>query len=181
MSDRSKETADAISEGLRKEAARADTEQYYTLDDAAESMREFANRLEAALKREREDLELRVTRITREECRAEYCKTVGNAAALRQALEKVRFYLPYFLQYMRLHWEDAEAGGYYERILEVVNTALSAPARNCDIYPKRDDAGEAWNKTLDERTRDMVQHYPLTAMDMFIDWLLAYAEDGGAS
>lgn len=59
--------------------------------------------------------------------------TQGNAAALREALEKVRFYLPYFLQYMRLHWEDAEAGGYYERILEVVNAALSAPARQCDV------------------------------------------------
>lgn len=60
-------------------------------------------------------------------------RPVGNAAALRSALEKVRFYLPYFLQYMRLHWEDAEAGGYYERILEVVNAALSAPARQCDV------------------------------------------------
>ena len=50
------------------------------------------------------------------------------------------------------------------------------PPRNCDIYPERDEAGEAWNMTLDERTRDMVQRDPLTAMDMFIDWLLAYAE-----
>lgn len=58
---------------------------------------------------------------------------VGNAAAMRETLEKVRFYLPYFLQYMRLHREDAEAGGYYGRILDVVNSALSAPPRNCDV------------------------------------------------
>ena len=58
---------------------------------------------------------------------------VSNAAAMRDALEKVRFYLPYFLQYMRLHREDEKAGGYYESILEVVSAALSAPPRNCDV------------------------------------------------
>ena len=80
---------------------------------------EYADRIEAAAKR----VVVSKTETT----------TVGNAAAMRSALEKVRFYLPYFLQYMRLHWEDAEAGGYYERILEVVNAALSAPARQCDV------------------------------------------------
>ena len=58
---------------------------------------------------------------------------VSNAAAMRDALEKVRFYLPYFLQYMRLHREDEKAGGYYESILEVVSAALSEPPRNCDV------------------------------------------------
>lgn len=55
-----------------------------------------------------------------------------NAAAMCEALEQVRFYLPHFLQYMRLHRKDEEAGGYYERILEVVNAALAKPPRNCD-------------------------------------------------
>lgn len=41
---------------------------------------------------------------------------------------------------MRLHREDEEAGGYYERILEVVNSALSAPLRNCDACNTVDDA-----------------------------------------
>ena len=58
---------------------------------------------------------------------------VSNAAAMREALEKVRFYLPYFLQYMRLNREDEKAGGYYESILEVVSAALSEPPRNCDV------------------------------------------------
>ena len=65
---------------------------------------------------------------------------VGNAAEMRKALEEVRFYLPFFLQYMRLNREDEEAGGYYERILEVVNAALSAQPRNCDAYNTVDDA-----------------------------------------
>ena len=59
------------------------------------------------------------------------CNQLNNAAAMREALEKVRFYLPYFLQYVRLH--DAQSGGYYEKKLEVVNAALSAPPRNCDV------------------------------------------------
>lgn len=63
-----------------------------------------------------------------------------NNAAMREALKKVRYYLPYFLQYMRLHWEDAEAGGYYGRILEVVNAALSAPPRNCDVGTAEEQA-----------------------------------------
>ena len=63
-----------------------------------------------------------------------------NAAAMRDALEKVRFYLPYFLQYMRLHHEDAEGGGYYERILDVVNSALSASPMNCDVGTAEEQA-----------------------------------------
>ena len=64
----------------------------------------------------------------------EKSSAVGNATVMREALENVRFYLPHFLQYMRIHYEDAEAGGYYEKILEVVNAALSAPPMNCDKY-----------------------------------------------
>ena len=103
---------------------------------------------------------------------------VGNAAAMREALEKIYLYAQSICEYKD---EPAMVCRRADLIERAVNAALSAPARNCDIYPKRDDAGEAWNKTLDERTRDMVQRYPLTAMDMFIDWLLAYAEDGGVS
>ena len=57
----------------------------------------------------------------------------GDQQKMRKALEKVRFYLPYLMQYMRLKRGDAEAGGYYKRILEVVNAALAVPARNCDV------------------------------------------------
>ena len=66
------------------------------------------------------------------------CNQLNNAAAMREALEKVRFYLPYLLQYVRLH--DAQSGGYYEKKLEVVNAALSAPPRNCDRFATLDDA-----------------------------------------
>ena len=101
--------------------------------------------------------------------------TPGNAAALRSALEKVRFYLPYFSQYMRLHWEDAEAGGYYERILEVVNAALSAPARNCDLFggdPKM--LNTAWfDWTASPSGHDAIGVAKMT----FAGWLLAPAAE----
>lgn len=84
----------------------------------------------------------------------------GNVAALREALEKVRFYLPHFLQYMRLHWEDAEAGGYYERILEVVDAAISAPSRNCDVGTAGEQAKRfhSFCKKFKSRIQGMCSH-----------------------
>ena len=49
--DDNETNADIISE-MRDEAARADMEQDYSIDDAAEMMREFAWRFEAAHRRE---------------------------------------------------------------------------------------------------------------------------------
>ena len=69
-----------------------------------------------------------------------HCNRLSNAAEMREALEKVRFYLPYFLQYVSLHREDAAAGGYYERIQEIVTAALSAPPRNCDVGTAEEQA-----------------------------------------
>ena len=98
----------------------------------------FARRFEAAAKREREagadaaQICCEIGDMIGKEATREKSSQVGNAAKMREALEKVRFYLPYFLQYMRLHLEDEKAGGYYESILEVVNAAISVPPRNCD-------------------------------------------------
>ena len=52
MAETNETTADIIAE-MRDEAARADMEQDYSIDDAAEMMREFAWRIEAANRRER--------------------------------------------------------------------------------------------------------------------------------
>ena len=110
--------------------------------DSPRDVLKFADRIEAAATRERE-AGAEAAQICGEvgemvgrdaACRKTVtdCHGLGNAAAMREALEKVRFYLPYFLQYMRLHREDEKAGGYYESILEVVSAAISAPPRNCD-------------------------------------------------
>ena len=47
------DTMESIIAGLNNEAAMADMEQYYTLDDAAEAMREFSQRLDAVWAREK--------------------------------------------------------------------------------------------------------------------------------
>ena len=125
--------------------------------DIAKMLRQAAGMMdradrEAAAKRERE-----ATR--------EYSSQVCNAAAMREALEKVRFYMPYFLQYMRLHLEDAEAGGYYERILEVVNAALSAPPRHCDLLS---DAQEALAAIHEDRC---YVNNPIDERRLTVNWL----------
>ena len=51
MTDKQETTADVIA-AMRDEAARADMEQDYSINDAAEMMREFAWRFEEAHKRE---------------------------------------------------------------------------------------------------------------------------------
>ena len=97
------------------------------------------------------------------------CNRLGNAAALRESLEKVRFYLPHFLQYMRLHREDSEAGGYYESILEIVNAAIFSPPRNCDRpeCATTKSAQDVWRK----------EDWGKTA---YYEWLLATSTKGGA-
>lgn len=138
----------------------------------------YADRIEAALKRERAAFDCECAGIAELAAKEEAARhKPGNAAAMREALKKVGNAAAWIAE----SCNDQQTATYMNDMIAIVQTASSAPARNCDVYPKRDDAGEAWNKTLDERTRDMVQRYPLTAMDMFIDWLLAYAEDGGAS
>lgn len=123
MSDARQETVADIMSGMRKCADRIEQHLLYDLRECAtDYLRVLADRIEDAVNRENRTIEK--------------SSEVGNAAKMREALEKVRFYLPHFLQYMRLHREDAEAGGYYESILEIVNAALSASPRNCDAFSK---------------------------------------------
>lgn len=109
---------------------------------------------------------------------------VGNAAAMRETLEKVRFYLPYFLQYMRLHREDAEAGGYYGRILDVVNSALSAPPRNCDVgtADELDARHSKWccHCGIDGDMKVACAHQDMSCTLCALRWSQMPYEEGGA-
>ena len=100
---------------------------------------------------------------------------VGNAAAMREALENVRCYL--LLQYMRLHRENTEGGGYYERILDVVNSALSAPPRNCDVGTP-DEQCERHNRwCYHERNKECAA---IECVLCFAKWAQMPYEKGGA-
>ena len=51
---------------------------------------------------------------------------LGDAAKLREALKHINDRLPHMLQYMRIHWEDANAGGYFDELMLVIDAALDA-------------------------------------------------------
>ena len=108
--------ADVIA-SMRDEAARADMEQDYSINDAAEMMREFAWRFEAAHKREVREA---VTD----------CNQFSDAAKLREAVVKCVNLITEF--------GNAEI---VETPLDVIvdieailKAALAAPPRNCDVY-----------------------------------------------
>ena len=49
-----------------------------------------------------------------------------DCAKLREALKHIKDRLPHMLQYMRVHWEDASAGGYFDELMLVIDAALAA-------------------------------------------------------
>ena len=115
-------------------------------------MRHYADRLEAAHKREH-----------------------GDAAKLREALKHIKDRLPHMLQYMRVHWEDASAGGYFDELMLVINDALSTPPRNCDLPEVAKDPWRAW---LDDKSN--WDEFGSPKLEIH-DWLLAPAteKEGG--
>lgn len=83
---------------------------------------------------------------------------IGNAAKMREALRKCANYL-----------DVGDAGlstGEVRAMYEVMQEALSAPARNCDKFTTFADALEAWRE-LDPREAGV-----------FDEWLFAEAKGG---
>ena len=95
----------------------------------------------------------------------------GDCAKLRGALKHIKDRLPYMLQYMRVHWEDASAGGYFDELMLVIDTALSVPPRNCDRpeCATTKAAQDVWRREDGGKTA-------------YYEWLLATAteKEGGA-
>lgn len=113
--------ADIIAE-MRDEAARADMEQGYSLDDAAEMMREFAWRIDAAHKHER-----------------------GDCAKLREAVG----YILKYADSVACRDHDEHTRHYIDQIRKWAQSALSAPPRNCDLPEVAKDPWRAW---LDDKS-----------------------------
>ena len=65
----------------------------------------------------------------------------GNAAAMREALLYARNTLVLYSRDMKPRYQ-AEVGF----MIDKCDAALSAPARNCDIYPTAEEAYAAWQK-----------------------------------
>ena len=173
------EVADAVIAEMRDEAARADTEQYYTLDDAAESMREYANRLEAALKRERAAHTCECGEIAALAIK-EAQKPVGNAAAMREAFKGLDEEMTFCERNVELRIGLALEGlrEHCRIVRQILNAALSAPARNCDLYSCVEDSWTDYKQFCTQKGDalyfDMVHFWP------FAKWLLASAAEKGA-
>lgn len=109
-------------------------------------LRDLADRIEAAAKRERDTA------------------APGNAAAMREALEHAREAVRYAVA----------ARAFPERLNAEIDSALSAPARNCDLFAHLYDARQAFYREhagiLPENEADIER--------AFCDWLFAPAEGG---
>ena len=96
----------------------------------------------------------------------------GDCAKLREALKHIKDRLPHMLQYMRVHWEDASAGGYFDELMLVIDAALAAPPRNCDRFEcaTTKAAADVWRKEDGGKTA-------------YYEWLLATAteKEGGTN
>ena len=100
---------------------------------------------------------------------AAHMRERGDAAKLREALNHIKDRLPHMLQYMRVHWEDASAGGYFDELMLVIDAALAAPPRNCDRpeCATAKAAQDVWRKEDGGKTA-------------YYEWLLATHKKGGA-
>lgn len=115
--------------------------------------RDFADRLDAAIKRERE--------------------AGGNSAALREALEAV-VKVGYPHNFQR---EAPHIRGYCYEITTAIEkcfAALSAPARNCDRFKTKEEAALAYAKECNA----FIPQSILWQMGEWLDWLFAEAKGG---
>ena len=121
------------------------------------AIREFASRIEAAWARESkaiatENAVLPAVYIT---------KPKGNAVAIREAL----------LEIETVAGEAVENGTMelpqYSKMVDIIESALSKPARNYDIYPTNEDAWRSYQ----------LSHAKMKVAQDYIDWLFAPASE----
>ena len=136
---------------------------------------EFCDRIDAANEREGDEAELKWSRIGHDEAVAEFKHS--NAAAMRKALEAVK------------DWFDGDMNGddadEMDAMLEKVDAALAAPARNCDVgtaeeQEERFDAFCARHYGTNDMSRDNCRICPLSPMGCKLAWAqMPYEKEGG--
>lgn len=141
----------------------------------AERIDNFADRIEAAAERERdEDRQLSAIAESDEAfARCARCdrpeRAHGNAAAMRDALNRVG-HLAKDLR--NITERDTEVRADVNEIVDVCRAALAAPARNCDRFKTEDEAREAYwayREPLEFNDKPFVA---------ITEWLFATAEGG---
>lgn len=121
------ETSADIADMIRRAVESMGDEIPYTV--SAGTMRRVADRLEAALKRERAEARVFWTKKCRETITEHdrYCSPVGNAAAVREALVAISDAL---CEHPYDHDDD--------ELVNIANAALSEPPRQCDVGTAED-------------------------------------------
>lgn len=103
--------------------------------------------------------------------------------SLRKALEEIRFFLPYMVQYMSLNRGDANLGGYLDKLIGIIDSALSLKQRNCDREECNsiDHAAQMFSK---ETGIEMPENPTDSAMMLFMNslckWLFEEYKGGGS-
>lgn len=130
-----------------------------TIDDAISHAEEVANASDTPCARQHRQLADWL-----KELRDVKSQPVGNAAAMREALETI---------HDKVNGLDEECGVDPVEIRDLARAALSAPARNCDVFASDIDAFEYWDN-----------HYPVVpgtnTIQPYNEWLFAPAGKCGA-
>ena len=142
MSNANQETIADIVAAMRNEGHAGDES---CLEWVGAKMRTYANRIEAAAKREREagaeaaQVCGEIGEMIGREATREKSSQVGNTAKIHEALHKL-------LNFLR--WEYAQdypvSRDKLADAIDIGVSALAAPPRNCDMYTTLDDARNAF-------------------------------------
>lgn len=151
-----RETSADIADEIRHAVGSMGDEMPYTV--SAGTMRRVADRIEAAWKREKAEIEanaLAVGRIVEAAYKRETAEieaaalavggvvdvsrnTPGNAAALREALVEIRDTIN------KWYDDDYISHGAFSVLWDLCSDALAAHARNCDKFADAEAASQAW-------------------------------------
>lgn len=161
MSDEKQETIEGIVAEMRSNEFDDPRFDKYALWAARRLAKDWADRIEAAWKAERESAEADAL-VVGGMVEAMRNEKRGNAAKLREAYEFAEEFLRDYGTDWKLH----------NKLCDMLKSALAAPARNCDV-PHKDDH-ELWLRWQ----AFCAEIYP--SRMSFSTWLLDLAQEGGA-
>ena len=151
---------------------------------------DLADRLDAAWKRQmsqswhHREMEELIARHEREV--AELKKRIGNAAAMRTAIVDINVAAHSIITLIAKGGEVLNIEQVMQQIIHITDSALSAPARNCDKYATADEALKAQQAAFDDSNFENGEcKLGCPECDDFptkceVRWLFAPAEKGGA-
>lgn len=140
----------------------------------AEYLRRLLDRIEAACKREKAEAEADALTVGGVVEASRH--TSGNAAAEREALNKVGNAVAWIAE----SCNDQQTAEYMNDIIAIVQSALSAPARNCDRFADELNAqlaflNEVWLISVDRETmleQDKYENWTDEMRKRYGRWLL---------